>query len=142
VEQGNKLFAPFVYGLIAELEAITGRADIALASVDAGLALAEETGERWTDPLLIRRKGEILFQRDAINPAPAEQAFRTAIENAKQQGSCSWGLRASLSLAKLYQSIGRPADARVVLAPALEGFSETPEMPEIAEAQALLATLA
>jgi hypothetical protein len=37
VEQGNKLFAPSILGLIAELEAITGRADIALASVDAGL---------------------------------------------------------------------------------------------------------
>ena len=47
-----------------------------------------------------------------------------------------------LSLAKLYQSTGRPADAHAVLAPALEGFSPTPEMPEIAEAQALLAALA
>ena len=36
----------------------------------------------------------------------------------------------------------RFADAQVVLAPALEGFSPTPEMPEIAEAQALLAALA
>ena len=51
-------------------------------------------------------------------------------------------LRAALSLAKLYQSTGRPADAHAVLAPALEGFSPTPEMPEIAEAEALLAALA
>ena len=35
----------------------------------------------------------------------------------------------------------RPADAHAVLAPALEGFAPTPEMPEIAEAQALLAAL-
>jgi hypothetical protein len=89
VEQGNKLFVPFIYGLIAELEAIVGRADNALASVDTGLALAEETGERWTDPLVVRLKGEILFQRDPTNPAPAEEAFRTAIEIAKQQGSRS-----------------------------------------------------
>jgi hypothetical protein len=33
---------------------------------------------------------------------------------------------------------GRPVEAHDVLAPALEGFSPTPEMPEIAEAQALL----
>ena len=42
------------------------------------------------------------------------------------------------ALAKLYQSTGRPAEAHAVLAPALEGFAPTPEMPEIAEAQALL----
>jgi hypothetical protein len=34
-----------------------------------------------------------------------------------------------------------PADAHAILAPALEGFAPTPEMPEIAEAQALLAAL-
>ena len=41
----------------------------------------------------------------------------------------SLGLRASLSLAKLFQSTGRPADAHAALAPALEGFSPTSEMP-------------
>jgi hypothetical protein len=51
------------------------------------------------------------------------------------------GLRAALSLAKLYQSTARLVDAHAVLAPALEGFSPTPEMPEIAEAQALLGQL-
>jgi hypothetical protein len=51
-------------------------------------------------------------------------------------------LRAALPLAKLYQSTGRPADAYAVLAPALEGFSPTREMPEIAEAMSLLARLA
>jgi hypothetical protein len=34
------------------------------------------------------------------------------------------------------------ADAYAVLAPAVEGFSPTPEMPEIAEAHTLLAALA
>jgi hypothetical protein len=37
---------------------------------------------------------------------------------------------------------GRPLEAHDVLAPALEGISQTPEMPEIAEAQGLIATLA
>jgi hypothetical protein len=49
---------------------------------------------------------------------------------------------ASLLLAKLYQSTGRPAGAHDVLAPALEGFSPTPEMPEITEAEELLAAVA
>ena len=87
-------------------------------------------------------RGEILLKRDPANPAPAEDAFLTAITVAKQQGTRSFELRAALALAKLYQSTDRPADAHAVLAPALEGFAPTPEMPEIAEAQALLAALA
>jgi hypothetical protein len=42
---------------------------------------------------------------------------------------------------KLYRSTVRAADARAVLAHALEGFLPTPEFPDIAETQELLATL-
>ena len=98
----------------------------------------ERTGYRAFEAELHRARGEILLKRDPANPAPAEEAFLTAIAVAKQQGTRSFELRAALSLAKLYQSTGRPAEAHAVLAPALEGFAPTPEMPEIAEAQALL----
>src|SRR5262249_60694894 len=60
----------------------------------------------------------------------------------KRQGTRSFGFRAASSLATLYQSPARPAEAYATLAPALDGFALTPEMPEIAEAQALLAALA
>ena len=46
-------------------------------------------------------------------------------------------LKASLALGKLYQSTDWLAEADAMLAAALEGFSPTPETPEIAEAQAL-----
>jgi hypothetical protein len=39
------------------------------------------------------------------------------------------------------QSTEQPADARAVVAPALEGFSPTPEFSEIEEAKRLLAAL-
>jgi predicted ATPase len=130
------------HSLTADLEAIAGRSDVALESVDAGIALAEEEGERWMAPSLFRRKGEILLKRGPPNPAPAEEAFQSAIAVAKEQGARSWRLQAALSLAKLYQSTGRLAEAHAVLAPALEGFSPTPEMPEIAEAISLSAQLA
>src|SRR5262249_47277820 len=64
-----------------------------------------------------------------------------AIAIAQQQKARSFELRSALALAKLYQSSGRAPDARAVLTPALEGFAPTPEFPEIAEAQALIATL-
>src|SRR5262249_39185783 len=51
-------------------------------------------------------------------------------------------LQAAFALAKLYRSTGRFAEAHAVLALALEVFEPTPEMPDIAEARALLASLA
>jgi hypothetical protein len=67
-------------------------------------------------------------------PAPAEEAFLTATAVAQQQNAKSFELRAALSLAKLYQSSGRAADAHAVLAPVLECVSPTPEFPEITSA--------
>jgi class 3 adenylate cyclase/predicted ATPase/DNA-binding transcriptional ArsR family regulator len=142
VGQRNKLHAPIFHGLAAEVEAEGDDADRAVRRIDEALALANKTGARWTDALLHRIRGEILLKREPANPAPAEEAFQTAITIAKQQGARSYVLLASLSLAKLYQSTGRPAEGHAALAPALEGFSPTPEMPEIAEAQALMERLA
>ncbi len=128
----------FYTTLLAELETETLGADIALTHVDQALALAHRGENRCDLAFPHRLRGEILLRRDPPDPAAAEEAFRTAGAVVRQQGARSWGLRAALSLAKLYQSIGRPAEARAVLAPALEGFAPTDEMPEIAEAQALL----
>ena len=136
-----KLFLPLFQGLLAQLEAGAEDADGALTRIDAAVALAGETGEHWTDAFLHRIRGEILLKRDPANTAPAEEAFLTAIAVAQQQKAKSFALRAALSLAKLYQSTNRAADAHAVLAPALEGFVPTPEMPEIGEAQALLEVL-
>jgi len=102
------------------------------------LEIAHETGEHFTDPYLHRVRGEILLSREPASPASAEEAFQTAIAIAKGQSARSYELLAALSLAKLYQSVGRPAEAHAVLAPALDGHSPTPEMPEIEEAQTLL----
>jgi len=121
---------------------MTGDFDRALASAVEGLSLAEETGEHWTKPLLLRRKGDIHLRRDLTNSGPAEEAFVSAIGVAKQQGARSYEMLASLSLAKLYQSTARVAEARAVLEPALEGFRPIAEMPEIAKAQALLDRIA
>jgi class 3 adenylate cyclase/predicted ATPase len=141
-EQGNRFNAPFLHGLLAELEADCKDREGALSRVDEALSLADETSEHGTDAFLHRIRGEILLKRDPANAAPAEEAFLAAIAIAQEQKPRSFELRAALSLAKLYQSTNRPADAHAVLASALEGFAPTPEFPEIEEAQALLAALA
>jgi class 3 adenylate cyclase/predicted ATPase len=138
--QGNKWEVPFFQGLLAEIEA-QGDAAGALTRVDEALALACETGEHWNDAFLHRLRGEILLKCDPANTAPAEKAFLAAIAIAQQQKARSFELRAALDLARLYGSTGRSANARALLASALEGFLPTPEFPEIEEAQALLGIL-
>jgi predicted ATPase len=109
--------------------------------INGALSVAKQTGEHSADALLHRIRGDVLLKAEPENPASAEEAYLVAIGIAQQQGARSFGLLAALSLARLYQSTGRPADAHAILAPALEDFSPTPEMPEIAEAQALLAAI-
>jgi hypothetical protein len=142
IHQGARYNPWFYGGLLAELEAETLGAERALARLDEAMALARQVEYRCNVPFPHLLRGKLLLKRNPSNPAPAEEAFQTALEIAKQQGARSWGLRAALSLAKLYQSTARPVDAHTVLAPALEGFSPTLEMLEIAEALALLAALA
>jgi predicted ATPase len=126
---------------LAEAEAAAGDLDRALAVLDEGLATVERMDFRAFEAELHRARGEILLKRDPANAAPAEEALLTAISVAQQQETRSFGLRAALTLAKLYLSTGRPGEAHAVLAPALENFLSTPEMPEIAEAQALLVAI-
>ncbi len=140
--QGARSRGWFSKALLAELELQTHGADSALARIDEALVLARQVENRCNLPLAHLMRGDILLKRDPAESALSKEAFQTALAVAQEQGARSFELRAALSLAKLYQSTGRPADAHAVLAPALAGFSPTPEMPEIAEAQTLLAGLA
>jgi tetratricopeptide (TPR) repeat protein len=140
-EQNVLLFDGQLKIALAEAEARAGDPDRGIAIVDEALASCGRAGNGAFEAELNRARGEILLMRDPTNPAPVEEAFLTAIAVAKRQTTRGFELRAALSLAKLYHATGRPTDARAVLAPALEGFSPTPDMPEIAEAQALLAAL-
>ena len=141
-EQNVLMYDGLLKIALAEAEARAGDPDRAIAIIDEALATADRIGYRSFEAELHRTRGDILLKRDPANPAPAEEAFLTAITIAKQQTTRSFELRAALALAKLYQSTARPVEAHAVLATALEGFAPTPEMPEIAEAQALLSALA
>ena len=127
---------------LSEGEARAGEVDRALAILDETLTTCEQTGHGAFEAELQRTRAEMLLKRDPTNPSRAEEAYRSAVAVAQRQGTRSFGLRAVLSLAKLYQSSGRGVDAHAVLAPALTGFSPTPLFPAIAEAQTLLADLA
>jgi predicted ATPase len=134
-------FQPLVRTALAEAEARNGETTAALATLDHALEDFESSGQRWFDAEIDRMRGEILLEQNPADRGLAEDAFLSSIAVARHQKARSFELRAALALAKLYQSSGRPVDADAVLAPALEGFAPTPEMPEIAEAQALLAAV-
>ena len=141
-DQSNRVIVPGFLGALARLEAAAQNYERALALIDEALVMSQEGGDRLYDFNLHRLRGNILLKRDPANPAQAEDAFKTSLAIAKQQGARTFELLASLALANLYQSTDRLVEAHAVLKPALEGFSPTPEMPVIAKAQTLLGTLA
>ena len=75
---------------LAEAEARAGDPDRAVAVLDEALATADHLGYRAFEAELHRARGEILLKRDPANPAPAEEAFLTAIAIAKHQGARSF----------------------------------------------------
>ncbi len=141
-EQGHRLYLPFYLGRLAEIEIAEKELDAALSRIKEAQELARDTGQRVFDAFLQRLLGEALLAADPADTSAAEAALLASIQIARRQDARSFGLQAALTLARLHRSAERFADAHAVLAPALEGFSPTPEMPEIAEAQALLTTLA
>ena len=103
---------------LAEAEARAGDRDRAVAVLDEALATADHLGYRAFEAELHRARGEILLKRDPANPAPAEEAFLTAIAIAKHQGARSFELRAAF---RSPSSINRPAAP-----PTLTPFSRPP----------------
>jgi class 3 adenylate cyclase/predicted ATPase len=141
-EQNALLYDGLLKVALAGTEAGAGDLDRAIAILDEALSTCDLTGYRTFEAELHRARGELLLKRDPLNSARAEEAFLTAVAIAQKQGTRSFELRASLPLAKLYESTARPVEAHAALAPALAGFAPTKAMPEIAEAQALLTALA
>ena len=140
-EKNVRHFEPLFGTLFTEIKANADDVQAGLATIDAQFAIVAETGEHWLLAEMHRMRGALLLKRDPAKTAPAEEAFLTAVAIARQQKARSFELRAALALAKLYQSSGRPANVHAVLAPAIEGFSPSPEFPEIEEAQTLFAAV-
>jgi predicted ATPase len=105
------------------------------------LTLAETTGERWYESEIHRLKGALLLQQNSNNQAEAENCFHQAIVGAQNQQAKSWELRASASLARLWQQQGKRQEAYDLLAPVYGWFTEGLDTADLQEAKALLAAL-
>ena len=71
----------------------------------------------------------------------AEACFQQAIQIAQQQSARSWELRAATSLARLWQQQGKTTEARKLLAPVYDWFTEGFETADLQETKALLGDL-
>lgn len=138
---GTVAGSPFFVGMLSEAQELAGRRDDALGAVEMALGLAESTGCRYWDAELRRRKGQLLLAAGASS-GDAEPWFREALEVARRQRARSPELRAATSLARLWRSQGRVADARALLAPLRAGFGEGFATRDLEEAGQLLAELA
>ena len=139
--QATVWLLPSLEAALAEAEASAGETDAGIRRLDDSLAELERTEQRWFEAEIHRMRGEILLKRDPANTAAAEQSLQAAIAIAQSQKARSFELRAALSLAKLYRTANRDADAHAVLVPAVEGFPPTEQFPELTQTQALLAAL-
>jgi predicted ATPase len=102
------------------------------------LTLVDTTGERWYEPELYRLKGALLLQQSLDNSTEAEACFHQAIMIAQNQQAKSLELRASTSLARLWQSQGKRQEAYDLLEPVYHWFTEGFDTADLKDAKALL----
>jgi predicted ATPase len=115
----------FIAILMAEALGRAGQNVEGLAVIEAAIARSERTEERWAMAELVRVKGELLLLQGAPGAAAAaEDHFRQALDWARRQGALSWELRAATSLARLLRDRDRIGEARDLLAPIYERFTE------------------
>jgi predicted ATPase/DNA-binding winged helix-turn-helix (wHTH) protein len=126
-------------GVLAQGIAGLGQIGKALATVDQALARADRGAERWYVAELLCIKGELLIQEArAESVSAAEHCFKKALDVAQEQGALFWELRAAMSLARLRVRQDRHNDARQVLAPVYDRFTEGFETADLRSAKAIL----
>ena len=71
----------------------------------------------------------------------AEDCFHDALAAAREQGALFWELRSAMSLARLRVKQDRPNDARQILAPVYDRFTEGFETADLRSARSILDSL-
>jgi len=142
-ETGSILRDPAFLCALAEGLTDTGRVGEGLAAVEEALERSGGSEERWCVAELLRVKGQLVLLGNAPNAtAVAEDHFRQALDWARRQGALSWELRAATSLARMWRNQGRSKEARELLAPVYDRFTEGFETADLKASRALLDELA
>jgi predicted ATPase len=105
------------------------------------------TGEHFWEAELYRLKGTLTLKQSRVQSLAssvqkeAEECFLKAIEIARRQQAKSLELRAVMSLSRLWQSHGKKAEARQMLAEVYGWFTEGFDTADLQEAKTLLEEL-
>ena len=104
------------------------------ASPGIGVALrfAAKTGNQWFVQETLRVRPELFALRDPEDPA-VEDCFHQGTEVAREQDALFWELRLALSLARSQVAQNRHAEARQILAPVSDRFTEGFAAPRLAD---------
>ena len=138
---GNQLGAPGIFVALAEAQQAAGHLADAQGTVATGLAIAAQTGQSYFDADLHRLDGDLLL----ATGGPADEAaarYHRALAIAREQGARSFELRAATSLSRLWRDQGKRTEARDLLAPIYEWFTEGFDTCDLIDAKALLDELA
>ena len=137
---GAELAVPYYLSILAEGCLRAGRFAEARAALDEALALVEKNDERFQEAELYRLEGELVLA-ESDNHNAAQECFQRAIETGRRQRSRAWELRATTSLARLWQKRGRSEEAFKALSTVQALFNEGFTTPDLLDAAALLESL-
>ena len=102
----------------------------------------EDTGVRIAEAELLRLRGELALATPDGAGSDAENLFQIALDVARRQQAKWWELRAATSLARMWQSQGKTAEAHALLFPVYDWFTEGFDTADLIDARALLDELA
>jgi len=141
IKTGGNVRIPLVKSALAIAVDLEGNTSTALKLVDECIEQIERPSgqERLWLAEVLRCKGWILMR--AGRDHEAEAILRSSIDCARQQQARSWELRSSTTLATLLLGCGKRDEARSLLTPIYEWFTEGMETPDLADARGLLQKL-
>jgi hypothetical protein len=119
-----------------------GRRREAIQLIDRAIEYCRETGDCWMEPEVLRIKGEFLLDQDNPQPATAISTFTEALDVARAHQAKSWELRTATSLAKMWRSQSKESEAKELLAPIYDWFTEGFDTADLKNAKTLLVELA
>jgi tetratricopeptide (TPR) repeat protein len=136
---GAHIFDSNWYLLLAKASVCARRLSDARAALQSAFKAATDNREHVVMAELHRFDGELhLVSSGADAEARAEQCFESAIDLARPQKAKLWELRAAVSMASLWHQQGKQKEARDLLAPVYNWFTEGFDTKDLKEAKALL----
>src|SRR6516164_904998 len=136
---GTKLVIPFYLTVLAEAYGAAAQPKEGLNRLGDAAKLVETTQERWGEAEMYRVRGSLLLSLG--ERAAAEESYCEALAVARHQSAKFWELRAGLELGRLWRDQGKCIEARELLMPIYEWFTEGFDVPVLRDAKALLAEL-